>query len=134
MIELYPQIKQVHVAMALCSGGLFALRGAAMLAGMHWPRIAPVRWVSYAIDTALLTAALMLLTVLPWAMFANGWLWAKLALLVAYIVLGIQALRPARTRRARLAWYAAALLAFGAIYSIARSHHPLGAFATSLAG
>ena len=47
---------------------------------------APVRYLSYGIDVILLAAALLLLAVLPAAVFANGWLWAKLSLLVAYIV------------------------------------------------
>ena len=127
MIEFYPQIKQFHVVVALLSGALFALRGGFVLAGARWPSTLPVRWASYAIDTALLTAAFMLLTILPGAMFANGWLWAKLALVVAYIVLGVFALRRARTPRGRLASYLAALAAYGAIYATARAHAPLGA-------
>lgn len=129
MIEFYPQIKQFHVFVALLSGGLFALRGACVLGGAAWPMHAPVRWLSYAIDTALLTAALMLLTILPGAMFANGWLVAKLSLLVVYVVLGSFALKRARGPRARLFFYFAALAAFACVYATARSHQPLGAFA-----
>lgn len=128
MIEFYPQIKQFHIFVALLSGSLFALRGAFVLAGARWPQALPVRWFSYAVDTALLTAALMLLTILPGAMFANGWLAVKIALLVVYIVLGILALKRARTPRARLVFYLAALLVYFAIYSIARAHHPFGLF------
>lgn len=128
MVEFYPQIKQVHVAMVLASVTLFALRGAGMLAGMQWPRMAPVRWASYAIDTTLLTAALMLLAILPWMVFSNGWLVTKIVLLVVYIVVGIQALRPGRPRMQRLAWYVGALLVFGYMYSVARAHHPAGFF------
>lgn len=126
MIEFYPQIKQFHIFVALLSGSLFAVRGAFALAGAEWPRALPVKWLSYAIDTSLLTAAMMLLTILPWAMFANGWLTMKILLLVAYVVLGVLAMRPHRTRRDRALYYAAALLAFAAIYGIARAHHPLG--------
>jgi uncharacterized membrane protein SirB2 len=126
MIEFYPQIKQFHIFIALLSGSLFAVRGAFALAGARWPRALPVKWLSYAIDTTLLTAALMLLTILPWAMFANGWLLVKIALIVAYVVLGVLAMRPNRERRVRARYYAAALLAFAAIYGIARAHHPLG--------
>ncbi|HTL14542.1 MAG TPA: SirB2 family protein [Thermomonas sp.] len=133
MIEFYPQIKLFHMTVAILSGSLFALRGGFALAGARWPRSLPVKWLSYAIDTALLTAALMLLTILPWAMFGNGWLLAKLALLVAYIVLGVLALRPQRSLRGRAVCYAAALLAFAAIYGIARAHHPLGWLARWLA-
>lgn len=126
MIEFYPQIKMFHIAVALLSGGLFALRGAGVLAGMRWPHWLAVRWTSYAIDTSLLTAALMLLTVLPGAMFANGWLTAKLVLLVAYVVLGVFAIKRARTRTMKAICYVAALATFGMVYTIARTHHPLG--------
>lgn len=126
MLEFYPQIKHAHIGLALTSGALFALRGAAVLAGMQWPRAAVVRIASYTIDTALLTAALMLVGILPSALYANGWLTAKLALLVVYIVLGVFALRRAGSRGARAAFYLCALAVFGMMYSIARAHHPLG--------
>lgn len=126
MIEFYPQIKLAHIGLALSSGTLFALRGAGVLAGMHWPNWTTVRMTSYAVDTALLTAALMLLSILPGAMYANGWLVAKLVLLVAYIGFGVMALKRARTSMMRLGFYLAALLTFGMMYSIARAHHPLG--------
>lgn len=127
MIEFYPQIKAVHVATVLASGLLFALRGAGVLAGQRWPMHWSARMLSYTIDTTLLTAALMLLTVLPGAMFSNGWLTAKIVLLVVYVGLGTFALKRARTTRRRATFYAAALAVFAFIVSIARAHHPLGA-------
>lgn len=126
MIEFYPQIKQFHIFVALLSGSLFALRGAFLLGGARWPQTLPVKWLSYTVDTALLTAALMLLTILPGGMFANGWLAVKVALIVVYVVLGVFALKRAKTRRARFGFYLAALATFLGIYSIARAHHPLG--------
>ncbi|MFN3844029.1 MAG: SirB2 family protein [Rehaibacterium terrae] len=126
MIEYYLQIKHAHIGLVLLSGGLFALRGTAALAGMRWPLAAPVRYLSYTIDTALLTAALMLLVVLRLNPFATGWLVVKLLLLAAYIVLGVLALKRARTRAGRALCLAAALAAFGFMYSVARAHHPLG--------
>src|SRR5690606_28218325 len=101
-----PQIKQFHVFIALLSGSIFALRGAFVLAGGRWPMALPVKWLSYAVDTALLTAALMLLTILPWAMFGNGWLLAQVALSVVYVVLGMFALRRGRPPRTRAVCYA----------------------------
>ena len=90
MFEFYPQIKWVHVACVLASGSLFALRGLLVQLGhagtAQWM---PLRWLSYAIDTTLLTAALMLVSILPGAMFANGWLTTKLVLLVVYVVLAL---------------------------------------------
>ncbi len=127
MIEFYPHIKWVHVAAVMASGLLFALRG--LLAQLGQPRLAlaaPVRYLSYTIDTTLLTAALMLVTILPGALFANGWLAVKIVLLVVYIVLGFMALRPGRGAGTRLACYLGALAVFGFMYSVARAHHPGG--------
>lgn len=126
MIEFYFQIKLVHIASVLASGGLFAVRGALVLAGVKWANHALLRYTSYTIDTVLLTAALMLLTALKLNPFVVPWLSVKLALLVVYVVLGSLALKRARTRRARALFYAAALGPFGFMYFVARTHHPLG--------
>src|SRR5690606_8967067 len=91
MIEFYPQIKMAHIFLALCSGAIFALRGAGVLANMRWPHWAAIRWTSYTVDTSLLTAALMLVSILPCALLANGWLAATLVLLVVHIVLRVLA-------------------------------------------
>lgn len=126
MIEFYPQIKLVHVAAALTSGGLFLLRGLAVQTTARWAMAAPVRYLSYSIDIVLLSAALMLLMVLPSAVFANGWLWVKLLLLVGYVGLGTFALKRGRTPQVRRACLFAAVLAYAAMYATARTHHPLG--------
>lgn len=128
MIEFYAQIKWMHIAAVLASGSVFLLRGLLLQAGQQRIAMAaPMRYLSYSIDTALLTAALMLLTILPHAVYANGWLTAKLVLLVVYVVLGTFALKRGRTPQVRLGCYLAALLVFGFMLTIARAHHPLGA-------
>ncbi|GAB2490962.1 SirB2 family protein [Arenimonas alkanexedens] len=126
MIVFYLQIKLVHIAAVLASGGLFALRGALVLGGVRWAMAAPIRYLSYTIDTTLLTAALMLLTALKLNPFVVPWLSVKLALLVVYVVLGSLALKRARSQRARALYYVAALATFGFMYYVARAHHPLG--------
>ena len=126
MLPFYPQILFVHILAISLSGCLFALRGLGVLASARWPQAAPVRYLSYSIDTVLLTAALMLLTILPGAMFANGWLTVKLVLVVIYVVLGSFALKRGRTPRMRAICFVAALLVFASIIGIALAHHPLG--------
>ena len=126
MIEFYPQIKHAHIGLALLSGGLFAVRGALLLSGLRWPNAAPVRYLSYTIDTGLLTAAMMLLTILPAALYANGWLAVKVCLIVVYVVLGMFAMHRGRTRAMRALFYVAALATFAMVYTVARAHHPLG--------
>ena len=78
------------------------------------------------VDTVLLTAALMLATILHQYPFVQGWLTAKVLLLVVYVVLGSFALKRGRTRAVRTSCWIAALLVFLFIVSIARAHHPLG--------
>jgi len=126
LLEFYPEIKWVHICAVIASGSFFTLRGAGVLAGALWPMWAPLRYLTYTIDTVLLTAALMLATILHQYPFVQGWLTAKVCLLVVYIVLGTFALRRARTRRAQAWFYFAALAVFLFIVSIARAHHPLG--------
>lgn len=129
MIEFYPQIKSVHIAAVLASGLLFLLRGAALHAGMRWSMAAPLRYLSYIIDTTLLTAALMLATILHQYPFVHAWLTVKVLLLLVYIVLGSFALKRGATRKIRVLCWLAALLVYAFIIGVARSHHPAGIFA-----
>ena len=126
MIEFYPQIKFVHVLSVILSGSLFALRGMMMLAGSRFTNHAALRYLSYMIDTTLLTAALMLITILHQYPFVQAWLTVKVLLLVVYIVLGVFALRRGRTRRIRAICYVAALVVFASIIGVALAHNPVG--------
>jgi uncharacterized membrane protein SirB2 len=127
MIEFYPQVKLAHVAAVVASGALFFLRGAAVQLGAQWAMAAPLRYLSYTIDSVLLTAALMLATMLHQYPFADAWLTVKVLLLVVYIVLGVLALKRGRSPGIRLASWLGALAIFGLIVSVARAHDPLGA-------
>ncbi len=124
------EIKLAHVATVLLSGGLFLLRGVLVQAG-HSARAlsVPLRYASYSIDSALLIAALLLLTILPAAVYSNGWLTTKIMLLLVYIVLGSFALKRARTPRNRFCCFVAALLTYAFMLTIAWTHQPLGVFA-----
>lgn len=125
-MEYYPQLKWVHVHAVMLSGALFALRGGAALLGAQWPRRKAWKRGSYSIDTVLLASGALLFWILPGGVFANGWLAVKLALVVAYVILGIFAMRPKRSRPVRAVFYLAALATFVFIYGIARMHYPAG--------
>ena len=126
MIEFYPEVRWTHIAAVIASGALFALRGLLMLAESSAANHVALRWLSYAIDTTLLTAALMLATMLHQYPFVHGWLTIKVLLLVLYIVLGTFALKRGRSKRVRTFAFAAALATYLAIVGVARTHHPLG--------
>lgn len=128
MIEYYAQIKLVHIACVAASGTLFFVRGLAVQARAGWPMTAPLRYLSYAIDTMLLASAVMLSILLAQYPFVQSWLTAKVLLLVVYIVLGSFALKRGRTQRIRLVSFVSALLIYVFIVTIARAHQPLGVF------
>ena len=126
MVEFYLEIRAVHIGSVMTSGTLFLLRGLALnLFGWRWALAWPLRYLSWTVDTILLTAALMLMTIVHQYPVIDGWLTVKVVLLVPYIVLGYLALR-AESRRNRLAAFAGAAVTFLYIYSVARAHDPLG--------
>jgi uncharacterized membrane protein SirB2 len=132
MIEFYTQIKQFHIFVALLSGSLFALRGAFVIAARAGPCAAgevadAIRWTRSA-DGSHDAADDP-----PRRDVRQRLAHAEVALVVVYIVLGVFALKRARTPRSRLGFYLAALLVYFAIYSIARAHHPLGCLLTGSA-
>lgn len=129
MEHFYLEIRSVHIAAVISSGVLFLLRGGAYnLLGAGWAFAWPVRTLSYAIDTTLLTAALMLTTIVNQYPFVDPWLTTKVLLLPVYIGFGYYALRAA-TRPVRLASLAVAAAVYFYIISVARAHDPLGLFA-----
>ena len=130
MIEFYPQIRWIHIAAVILSGSLFALRGLLMLARSRTTNHPALRYLSVAIDTTLLTAALMLVTILHQYPFVQDWLTVKVLLLVVYIVLGTLALKRGRTRAMQTTCYFAALVVYLFIVSVAIAHNPWGIFAT----
>ena len=128
VLEFYLPIKYVHIVTVLFSGALFFLRGLLLLNGKSWSMAAPLRFLSYSIDTVLLTAALMLATMLTSGVFANGWLTVKLVLLVVYVVLGSFALKRGNTLKMRWICFIAAVCVYAFMLSVARMHQPLGIF------
>lgn len=122
----YPTLRALHMGLAYTSGALFALRGAAVLAGRRWPLRPLPRRLSVIIDTGLLVVALRLLWTHRLNPLLTPWLQVKLALLPLYIVLGALALKYAPRPGLRAACYAAALSCYGFMLSVAHAHHPLG--------
>jgi uncharacterized membrane protein SirB2 len=125
----YALIKTVHQgAVALSVAGFFA-RGAAALAGAAWVRGRLARTLPHIVDSVLLASALMLAWMLRLTPGNAPWLMAKIVGLLAYIGLGVVALRPGRPMPVRAAAWVAALAVVGWIVSVALLKDPLGFFA-----
>jgi len=126
MIEYYPEIRLLHIAAVILSGSLFTARGIASVLGATWACATPLWLLSYTIDTFLVTAALMLVSIVQQNPVSDGWLTMKAALLTGYIILGGFALKGGTTHPQRLAFFLAALSVYGFTISVALAHHPLG--------
>jgi uncharacterized membrane protein SirB2 len=126
MIEHYAILKMVHVACVAASGAFFAVRGFWMLRTPHrlawrWVRVLP-----HAVDTMLLASAIALALAIRNYPGTHAWLTAKVAGLVAYVVLGSIAVKRGRTRGVRSAAFAAALVTYAYIVSVALTRSPAG--------
>lgn len=131
LTRFYPQILGLHIACVTLSGALFFIRGMMRLGG--WPQAnrRALRLLSYAIDSTLLAAAILLAIIIRQYPLVQAWLTVKLALLPLYIVLGSYALKRARTQRTRLAAFIGAVATYLYIVGVAVAHHPLGLFSAA---
>jgi uncharacterized membrane protein SirB2 len=129
LAQHYAQIRLLHICCVAFSGTLFTLRGILRIGNIGWANHQALRFLSYGVDTLLLAAAIALTRVLHQYPFVNGWLTAKLLLLLLYIALGIITLRHARTSAGRSLALLAALATFAYIIGVALAHDPAGWFA-----
>ena len=122
----YLAVKVVHqAAVALSLAGFFA-RGAGTLAGATWARGRIARSLPHVVDTVLLLSAVTLAWIARLNPLGTPWLAAKIVGLLVYIALGMVALRPGLPRRTRATAWAAALLVFAYIVSVAITKNAAG--------
>ena len=115
----------MHQALAILTVTGFVLRyiwvmRSSSLAQYKLTRIAP-----HVVDTLFLATGIAMIIQLKLDVLSNNWLLAKFAGLIAYIVLGMIALRAGRDWRVRSLAFAAALLAFAYVVSTALSKSPI---------
>ena len=122
-------IKAIHVGSVFLSVAGFIARGVLMLRGSPLLKARFVRVAPHVLDTVLLASALWLCWLLGQYPFVQGWLTAKVLGLLAYIVLGVIALRRGRSRRVRAAAFAAALLTVAYVVTVAIAHDARGPLA-----
>lgn len=120
----YLLLKHLHVTCVVLSGAGFALRGFWMLRESAMLEHRAVRILPHFVDSLLLGSALWMAWQSTQFPFVQAWLTAKLFGLLAYILLGTMALKRARGRTARARYFAAALLAYAYIVSVALSRQP----------
>lgn len=115
----YMAIKHLHLTAVALSVILFIVRflwaqkDATVLA-KKWSKILP-----HVVNTVLLVSAIWMLVVLEGTPFGHGWLAVKLLGLILYIVLGLMAMKWAKTNTMKWGAFFAALIVLGGTVKIA---------------
>lgn len=125
---IYLTLKYLHVICVVVSGSGFFLRGLWMLSASPRLNLRWVRVVPHVVDTLLLGSAIAMAVISTQYPLAQDWLTAKLIGLLVYILCGMMALRRGKSKTMRGLYFAAALLAFAYIVSVALTRSPLGVF------
>lgn len=126
---MYFAIKHLHVTCVVLSAAGFLLRGLWMITGSPLLRHRLSRVLPHIVDSLLLLSAITLAVMIQQYPFAAGWVTAKVAGLLAYILLGTIALKRGRTRGIRITAFAGALLVYAWIVSVALTKDVAGFFA-----
>jgi uncharacterized membrane protein SirB2 len=116
----------IHVAAVCLSGSFFLLRGMWMIQENALLEKKIVRIAPHVIDTVLLISGVVLAALAQQYPGIDSWLTVKGLALIAYIVLGVFALRRGKTKTARVSYLAAAIAAFGFMVSVSLTRSPLG--------
>ena len=118
---VYAVVKQLHLAAVALSWTLFFLRGVWMIADSPRLKARWVRVVPHVNDTILLVAGAYLATFVG----LQPWILAKLAALVAYILIGMVAITRGPTKPVRIVAWIAAQCVFLYIVAVALRKNPL---------
>lgn len=122
----YATLKLIHQsAVTLSFLGFFA-RGMGALAGAAWVSTRPAKTLPHLVDSVLLLSAIAMAWMLRLNPASVPWLLAKIIGLLAYIGLGMLALKPHRPKPVRAIAWIAALATFGYIVSVALTKSPAG--------
>jgi uncharacterized membrane protein SirB2 len=122
----YATLKLVHESAVTASFVGFFARGLGMLGNARWIRGRPAKTLPHIVDTVLIVSAVWLAWLLQLTPTNAPWIAAKIGGLVAYIVLGLIALRFGSTKTIRAAAWLLAMLTFAWIVSVAITKDPRG--------
>ena len=122
-MNTYLLLKHLHISLAAISISLFIWRGIFMWRNQPLPsklqRILP-----HIVDTLLLAAGVSLAVLARLNPQASPWLLVKLLAVLAYIILGIFALKRGRTLAQRRCYFVLAVTVFAYIAAVAVSKSP----------
>lgn len=122
---MYAVLKNVHILCAALTIAGFVLRGYWMMTSSALLDRRLTRTLPHIVDTIFLLSGIGMLLTLSLNPLTQSWLIAKFVGLIAYIVLGMVALRRGPTLASRQLAFLGALAVFAYIVGVALSHSPL---------
>ena len=120
----YAAVKMIHVTSVIISYLLFSLRSIWMMRGSATLERRWVKIIPHVVDTVLLLSAITLAIWIQQDPVHDSWLSAKVVGLLAYIGLGMVALRFGKTLKTRIIAWIAAQAAFFYIVMVALTKNP----------
>lgn len=118
-------LSKAHMGLALLSVTLFFVRGLWMIADSPLRQQRLVRIAPHIIDTLLLLSAIVLVVQTQQYPWEHSWLAAKIIALLAYIGIGLVAMRLGRSKQVRVFAWLLALAVFGYMFLVAIHRSPL---------
>jgi len=122
----YATLKLIHQSAVTISFAGFFARGVGMLRDAGWVKHRLAKTLPHVVDTVLIVSAVWLAWILRLTPSNAAWIGAKIGGLIAYIVIGMVALRFARTKAVRAGAWVLAMLTFAWIVSVAITKDPRG--------
>ena len=116
---MYTFIKIIHMSFAMISVLGCLARGILKINESPLVDKKLVRVLPHVIDTVLLASAITLVIMSGQYPWVAPWVSAKILGLVVYIGLGVVVMRTAKTRQARIAAFALALITAGYVFMVA---------------
>ena len=122
---MYLILKYAHTVAAVATISGFVLRGYWMLTDSAHLQHRVTKIAPHIVDTVFFLAGIGMLWLLHLNPFTQGWLLAKFAGLIVYIVLGTIAIKRGPTKQIRAIAFIAAISAFAYVVGVALSKSPL---------
>ena len=121
---MYGLLKSIHVICAAITITGFVLRGFWMLIDSPLLNRKLTRIAPHIIDTLFLLSGIFMLVIAAMNPFTQPWLLAKFVALIAYILLGMVAIRRGRTKNARAVAFVSAIAVFGYVIGVGMARSP----------
>ena len=125
MTNMYLILKNFHMVLATLTICGFLLRGYWLMSGSSLRQNRATKVLPHIIDTLFLASGIWLVVVLGLAPLQHPWLLAKFTGLLAYIGLGMIAMRFGRTPQSKMVAFVAAVAAFAYIVGVALTKNPM---------